>query len=340
MKTLQTTIALALVSSAAFAQNVIWQDKFDQHASPSTVTTSGNGINGYDIKFGSANPFATTENFTAIFGFDYSTISYPLSIPSAPNSGGSTKGLYLTVNKNPAFPFGAGNTLANGGTNSSVNLYPVGQSFSGDFRVKYDVWMNWTNLSFSTEHALVGINHSGSVTNRMTGNGSDGIFTAMDGDGGASAISTTARDYSLFQGRGALSPLLYRTNNQAFNVLLGTQFDHLNAGFQTLFPDKAVPGYTTTAGMAGLGWVQGEVRQDGNIITWLLDNTIIAQFANTNGYTAGNIMIGYNDLFNSLGDANNFAIFDNIRVEVPEPASGMVGGLALALMTIAHRRRK
>ena len=42
-----------------------------------------------------------------------------------------------------------------------MNLYPTNQSFSGNFSLKFDVWVNWTNLSFSTEHVLCGINHSG-----------------------------------------------------------------------------------------------------------------------------------------------------------------------------------
>jgi hypothetical protein len=305
-------LAGVLLSPAAKTSAQLFSDNFDG-VGPTTVMASGTS-SGYVIKFSSGNP--TTENFTAIFGFDYSTWNYPLPIPSAPNStGGTTKGLYLTVNKSPAFP----NGLASGtapGTNAAVNLYPVGQSFSGNYKVKYDVWMNWTNLTYSTEHALVGINHSGNLTNRMTAVGSDGIFTAMTGDGGSSSTSTTARDYSLFQGKGpATAPLLYRTNNQAFTTILGTQFEHANPGFQTLFPDKVIPGYASTAGMPGMGWVTGEIWQTNNVITWILNGTVVAEFANTNAYASGNILLGYNDVFNSMGDTNDFAIFDNIRVE-------------------------
>jgi hypothetical protein len=84
----------------------------------------------------------------------------------------------------------------------------------------------------------------------------------------------------------------------------------------SLFPSKTVPGFPTTpAGSAGLGWISVEVRQENNLITCLLNGTAVAQYTNTLGYTNGNIMIGYNDSFDSIGNLNNFAIFDNIRVE-------------------------
>ncbi|MFN7141114.1 MAG: hypothetical protein ACK4UN_17430, partial [Limisphaerales bacterium] len=41
----------------------------------------------------------------------------------------------------------------------------------------------------------------------------------------------------------------------------------------------------------------------------------VAQYTNTFAYTSGNIMIGYNDTYDSIGSTNNFVIFDNVRVE-------------------------
>src|SRR5437762_14351678 len=47
----------------------------------------------------------STTDFTAQFAFDYSTQAYRYNgvtnhVPSSPNSGGTTKGLKVTVNKN------------------------------------------------------------------------------------------------------------------------------------------------------------------------------------------------------------------------------------------------
>ena len=299
---------------------VLWSDDFDGLACPLTVTNSGT-TNGYNIRFSAPNGI---ENFTAIFGFDYSSVTYPTTIPAAPHSSaGTTKGLYLTVNKDPVgHPFGAASGVAPG-TNSAVNLYPVGQSFSGSFSLRADVWINWTNLAFSTEHALFGINHSGALTNRITAAGSDGLFLAMDGDGGVLATSTTLRDFALFQGRPGLSPLLLRTNTFTFGPapLLGPQFDNSDPGLASLFPSKAIYG-GTPAGSPGLGWVtvQIDYLRSNNVdrVTWRLNNgltnPILAQYTNTTPFTSGDILLGYDDVFNSLGDTNDFAVMDNVVV--------------------------
>lgn len=340
MKPLLASKAIWLASSACLTLSnlataqLLFSDNFDSFGAPSDITASGTA-NGYNIKFSNA---AGTENFHAVFGFDYSAITYPLSIPSAPNStGGSTKGLFLTVNKNASLPQGA----ASGGSLGAVNLYPVGQSFSGNFSVKYDVWVNWTNLATSTEHAMVGINHSGSLTNRPTAAGSDGLLFAIDGDGGASATSTTVRDFAMFAGQVTGNPLLLRTNNTPFLSLLGTQLDNANPGFTTLFPSKPANG-GTPAGSPGLGWVSGEVIQSNNIVTWLLNNTVVASYNNTNSFTSGDIMLGYFDVFGgSIGDTNNFAVFDNISVSVvPEPSVVALLGLGMGFVAWVGARRR
>ena len=54
-------------------------------------------------------------------------------------------------------------------------------------------------------------------------------------------------------------------------------------------------------------------------MSWLLNDVIVAQYANPTAFTNGNIMVGYNDLFGSIGEPANFAIFDNLRVETVGP---------------------
>jgi len=285
---------------------LLFQDDFDNYASPSIVTSAAT-TNGYKIFFGAG---VSPIDFKAVFGFDYSTITFPTNIPSAPNStNGTTKGLYLTVNKD-ATP-----------TNAAINLYPVSQSFTGNFALKFDIWINWVNVSGSTEHALVGINHSGNITNRIGQTTSDGLFFAVDGDGGAG--TTTTRDFSCYRGSNGV-PFLMTTNNTTFGPTspLGPQFDNANPGFTSLFPAKTISGFgTTPTGSAGLGWVSGEVRQENNLVTWLLNGAAIVQYTNTFAFTNGDIMLGYDDAFDSLGNSNNFVIFDNVRVETISAAS-------------------
>ena len=285
----------------------VYLENFDSYASPEVVTSP---VINYGFKV-FASPGGVVPDFTAQFGFDYSTVAYPLPIPPAPHStNGTTKGLYLTVNKDPS-----------GGV-AAVNLYPISQVFTGNFSLRFDMWINWSNAATATEHALFGINHSGNFANRVGQVTSDGLFFAMNGDGGSSATSGSLRDYSVFQGSGpGVIPNLI-SNSSSFGPapLLGSQFDNTNPGFSALFPAKTIAGYPTTpAGSAGLGWVSGEVRQETNRITWLLNDVIVAQYTNTTSYTNGNIMIGYNDNFASIGSPNNFVIFDNLRVETVNP---------------------
>ena len=214
--------------------------------------------------------------------------------------------MYLTVNKADATAAAA-----------AVNLYPISQSFTGKYALKFDMWLNWASLGSSTEHALFGVNHTGNVANRIGQPTSDGLFFTVAGDGGTSATSTTLRDFGVFCGGGSGAiPMLRLTSNTAFGPTppLGPQFDNTNPGFTSLFPAKPING-GTPAGSPGLGWVSGEVRQENDLITCLLNGVAIAQYTNTFDYTNGNIMVGYNDNFGSIGDASNFVLFDNIRVE-------------------------
>jgi photosystem II stability/assembly factor-like uncharacterized protein len=305
--------AARVTNSAGFADSVeafltvAYSENFDAFAPPSPVTNFGT-TNGFKIVFRAAT---TNVDFKAIFGFDYSTVTFPTTIPSAPSStGGSTRGLFLTVNKDAS------------GAAAAVNLYPTNRFFAENFSLKFDLWINWRDIDTSTEHALFGIHHSGNVTNRIGQSPSDGLFFGVEGEDDSLPTSMTLRDYSVFRGGGTGAPVLMTTNNTVFGVapLLGPEFENYNAGFVSLFPSQTFPVFgSTPPGTAGLRWLRGEVRQFNQRITWLLNDTIIAQYTNTYAYTNGNILIGYLDNFTSIGDSNNFAIFDNVRVEPVAP---------------------
>jgi photosystem II stability/assembly factor-like uncharacterized protein len=302
--TVRVTNLVSGVTSEAGTLAFAFGDNFDGYAVPVIVTNLGT-TNGYKIFFNAASG---PLDFKAIFGFDYSTVSFPTTIPAAPNSaGGTTRGLYLTVNKD-----------ANG-QNSAVNLYPTNNALAGNFALKFDLWMNWANLGSSTEHALFGLNHSGNVTNRIGLAGSDGLFFAVDADGNVASTGTTLRDYSVYRGSSNAAPVFMITDGTTFGPTppLGANFDNLDSGIASLFPAKLFVGWSTSpAGSIGLGWVGVEVRQVNNLITWLLNGKAIAQYTNTTDYTHGSIMIGYNDAFGaSIGDINSFAIIDNLRVD-------------------------
>jgi hypothetical protein len=284
----------------------LYQQNFDGYSSESVVTTTGI-TNGFNVLFSAASG---PTDFTARFGYDYSGVSSPTTIPSAPHStSGTTKGLYLTANKDGT------------GAVAAVNLYPVSQSFSGVFSLKFDMWINYPNSGTASEHALFGIDFSGTIPNRIGQSGSDGLMFTVCGDGGFSSGSTTIRDYGLYQGGGAGAIPVLKTTGFGPQPPLGPNFDNADAGFIALFPSKTLS-FTTPAGSAGNGWVSVEVRQVTNQITWLLNDTLIAQYTNTTSWTNGNIMIGYNDAGSSIGSSANFAVFDNIRVETIPDTDG------------------
>ena len=273
-------------------------DDFDSYSVPSVLTNNAT-TNGYKIFFSATSG---GYDFKTVFGFDYSTVTFPTNIPPAPHSiGGTTKGLYLTANKADA------NAAA-----AAVNLYPVGQTWSNNFALKFDLWMNWGTAA-TTEHALFGFNCSGNVTNRVAQNTSDGIWFAMDGDGGGPGGGV--RDFSVYHGGGAGNPPVLMTSGFGPTAPLGANFDNTDAGFVSLFPFSIFSNnFASPSGAAAMRWVSVEVRQENNLITWLLNNIAVAQYTNTFGYTNGAILLGYNDTFTSIGDSNNFAIMDNISV--------------------------
>jgi len=252
----------------------------------------------------------TSANWTVLFGannniydadvrwaFDYSTLTPP--IPAAPNSPGSSVGVFLQVNRT--------NAQANGA--AAVNLYPNGQVFSGNFALRADMYLSYdTAPAGSTEHALLGLNHSGLLTNRFTltsGNHPDG--SSKGGDGVWTAIGTDAsnsRDWSAY----------YATNDSSLPHLY-TNLSAASVAGLISAPPYALAGSPGNRSASGTKtWAEMELSQSNNVITLKINNSVVYSFPNPSGFTTGDIMIGHNDSADSIGSLTNFVIFDNIRV--------------------------
>ncbi|MFM1769071.1 MAG: hypothetical protein RJA22_1600 [Verrucomicrobiota bacterium] len=226
---------------------------------------------------------------TVQWSFDYSL----LGVPPAPRSGGTTRGLYVTVNKDPS-PVAAG-----------INFYPNGQSFSGNYALRFDLYMNLGN-SNQTEHALAGLNHSGTLTNWVSQNpaahpstrGNDGLFVAINGSGGNNG------DYAAYTA----------TNT-------GTVPGQLTNRAATAFTSIITAPPYTFAGSIGCAsnsltktWAEVELRQVDGRVTLTVNDLVIYELTNSTPFASGNVLIGYNDQFSSRGSDLNFALFDNVRV--------------------------
>ncbi|MDB6025632.1 MAG: hypothetical protein JWM68_1855 [Verrucomicrobiales bacterium] len=266
-----------IIDDESPAETVLWSDSLQTNSSPN-----------WNILFGAVNP--DTLDYTATWEFDYNTLA-----PAAPHSGTDTHGLRLTVNKSA--------TAAAG-----VNLYPIGQSFSGDYAFRFDMYL-LEGSSAASEHCMFGINHSGTKTNwfrnaGVVGGSFDGLFYSVESDGAAQFVG----DYVLS------SSGVITTNPTA---LIFTNASALTNTFKT-------PPWTAALGTGGVpanlgssgtpSWADVEIRQLGNIVTLSIDKTVILTYTNATAFKSGNVMLGYNDAFDSVGSADASVIFANARV--------------------------
>jgi hypothetical protein len=281
----QNSATVNIISALNPTETILFQDNFDTDSSANwTVLNAANdGV----------------SDFEAMFNFDYSQ----LNIPPAPNGNGSTLGLFLTVNK-----------LDMDASASVVNLYPHNQSFSGNYALRFDMWQNLLPaLATTTEYVLAGLNHSGTKTNWWRSGGVpagwtfDGDWYTLETDGQASPNFV---NYS--------SPTT--SGNNPTMLTAGTN----SVGFVNVF--KSPP--WTIAGSPGVNdagatgpWAEVELSQINGVQTLKIDNTTILTYSNSTPYTAGNIMIGYLDAFDSIGDNNTYTIIDNVRVVQLSPLS-------------------
>ena len=255
------------------------------------------------------NLFQGSDNgvpdYTADWAFDYGVVGYtfngvPYLIPPAPNSSGTAHGVKFTVNNNDAT-----------GANSGVNIYPKNFSVSGNFALKFDLWVNYpggaggAGSTGSTEYPICGINHAGTRVNwaAASATATDGIWFGVDGEGG------TSRDYRAYVGN------LSGTQSELIGAAASglAQSNNTVGIYPALFPAARFE----SSGSPGKRWVACELDQTNNNLTWKLDGTVVAQRTNTSSFTSGDVMIGYMDVFTSIASPTNdaFVIFDNVRVE-------------------------
>lgn len=281
---------------------VLFTDSFDTDTAGAWTLRKGMG-NGVD-------------DYTVAFAYDYVNGD---GIPPAPN--GSGLGLKMTVNKLEATALGA----------AGVNVYPNGQTFSGDFAVRFHMYLLMNGGAGTTEHALVGINHSGSKANWVRQSAgvivnppvdNDGVYAAIVADGSL----VNGLGHVIYRGDGALNPALQVANVDPLD---------LTAFFKS-------PPYLGTTGLSGAPantvlsetgtWVDVELRQVGTTVTLLVNKTPIVTYNNSSGFTAGNIMLGYNDQFDSIGDAGAVYV-DNLRVvrlDTPVPTTPSITSIAVS----------
>jgi hypothetical protein len=287
-----TSAAVTRVDADDLPETVLFADNFDTDSSAN-----------WTLRFAARNGI---DDYTINWAYDYSGAS----IPPAPHSpSATTLGLQMAVNKNePTASGGAG-----------LNLYPNGRSFSGNYALRFDMFLTVGGTSYVTEYALCGINHSGNQTNWLRGPSTantpnDGVGSTWSYDGLWVSIETDASgqdDYMFLSGpavapSGVWGPTTYATVGATpfKGVFKSPPFFYGGVGGGS--PANA-PGYPAPF------WTDVELSQIGNVVTLKIDHSVILSYTNTVTANSGNIMIGHDDAYDSIFDGT-WVIIDNLRV--------------------------
>lgn len=251
----------------------------------------------WTVLFGSL--FPESLDYSVNFEFDYGQEG--IAVPPAPHSDGTTTGLLVSVNKLDANAEAAG-----------VNVYLNGKDFTGNYALRFDMYLMQNLTAGTTEHATFGINHSGTQTNWFI-NSAPGMPDGWTFDGVWAAVIADASnlgDYLLFTAPRAGAIVGPTTVAQRAASTL-TQVFHQppwTAGGGAGSPGN-LPTTTTPS------WAQVELRQVDGVVTLSINNTNILSYTNSTSSTHGTIMLGYDDSYNSIGSGGGgFIIYDNVRV--------------------------
>jgi hypothetical protein len=274
---------------------------------------------------------ASAANCGAQFGFDYSS----LGIPPAPHSaGGTTMGLRMRAN-----------SLALGTASfSGISVSPKNQNFTNDFRLRYDMWINFPGPltlggSGSTQLGTAGITSGtrpqwigGALTPR------DSVYFGISGDGG------TAPDVRAYTNGSAVLPPgsgVYAAGTQATagnnddSSGYYSVFGRLGAPINQLAGNPSQTGLTSP-GAPGMVWHDVVITKLGNSLTWTIDGVSIATVnAAKLDYTLStNIFVGQSDInatATAIGsESMQFGLVDNLVVEsLPAPVIPVITSIAI-----------
>lgn len=280
----------------------------------------------------------TSDNFNneANFFFDYSTVGIPLAPHS---SSGGTRGLKMEANV-----FGTTTGVLMG-----MSASPIGQHFSGDYKLSFDCWQNFQGPfpgggSGTSQLTLAGLGSTDGL--QFIGGPWTAVGFAATGDGGSTI------DYRAYVDAGA--PLSEASGAYAAGTGSGVRnnTNSYYSSFQGTVP-AAQTAYasglgfgsqtgSTNVGALGMAWRYWEIEKIGDTVTWTVDGKLIATITGATAQMGSdNIFIGYGDINTTAStDAISrqllFGLVDNVHV-TPEPGSLAV--LGLGILALARRRK-
>jgi Secretion system C-terminal sorting domain len=211
--------------------------------------------------------------------FDY----VAAGLAAAPNGGGL--GMKIIVNETA-------------GESSQVLAFPTDQTFTGEYTVSFDCWMNWVGTEGTTEFALFGVQHTDELVPNNTG-----LELAITGDGGSGS------DVRLYvEGVGVEVDATVDPDTTKFYLAGTRNFTH--------------EPYTLLGEYAGMQWLEVDIMVTADSAFFYVNDALWVRHP---ALTDGNIMLGYADWFTSLAaDGENWIVYDNLVVE---PAGTSVSDL-------------
>lgn len=312
---LSAAISVFVASGPVVSAQILYSDNFD-------TNTAGAYTVNQDV------------DSRITFLYDYAVAD---GIPAAPNSvGGTTLGVKFEAN------------IVDPGAAQALNISPIGQSFTDDYTLRFDMWIN-ANGPFpaggtgSTQFITAGVGTVGASVQKSSGT-ADGAWFAVDGEGNSSI------DFRAYRGIALEGP-----NSTAYTAGISGTIGSRSADnpyYHGAFPGgQQAPASQQTAfpqqtgslkpGTVGFLWHDFAITKTGNDVSWTIDGLPIATLTNAT-LPGGNIFVGFWDVFASVSDnpALSFGLVDNVRViAVPETSTGALGAMA-AVVGFARRRRK
>lgn len=265
--------------------------------------------------------FAPTDVYVE-YGFNYGAGGRLTAPIGTPEGGGSETGILVAVNFQDD----------DGAFDAGINFFPDVPA-SGFYTLEFDVFAGVNSGGGTTEMINAGAHHSGTEVSIDAGdiNARDGDWFEHTTEGGIT------NDFITFTANGG---------TQVAEDFLRNQFGVPNF-LEVAMPSPPYP----VVGAPGEVWTRYRVEATPLTTSFYINDVFIADIIGSD-YTSGLPMFGYSDIFGSVagGDsplvvdgvssfdpfAASFAIFDNITVTVPEPASALLMGLAV--LGVAARR--
>ena len=289
---LTNTASATVIDDETPAGAVLFSDNFETDSSANWTVNLNDG--GFDS--------------SATFAYDYSA----RFVPPVPG-GTSTKGLLFRLNEMINAPLNA------------MSASPANLNLPEQYRMKFKMWINYNGPMFdggpgSTLHLTAGVGTTPDHANSADYGASDGIWFAVDGDGGSTTVKGDADAYvaTSLQADGSGVYAAGTDNNPRSTT---TPYYSIWGGIPA--PAGQLAAYPSTQtgtsqpGNMGVSWHTVVLTKTTNTVTWAIDGILIATIPADSTPLGTSVFVGYQDLFaGAAGNTNmNFALVENFRVE-------------------------